>query len=42
MLCFTVMNDITNSSTGIAEFEAMPQPLFFNIYVPQMPTVEYI
>lgn len=42
MVCFTVMNDNTNSITDIAEYEAMLRPLFFNIYVTQTPSVEYM
>lgn len=35
---FTAMNDNTDCTTGMAEFRAMPRPLFFNL--PQTPSVE--
>lgn len=31
LMRFTAMNDITDSTSGMAEFKAMPRPLFSNL-----------
>lgn len=38
IMCFTAINDIIDSTTGMAEYWEIPRPSFFNL--PRTPSVE--